>query len=98
MSSKQRDAGQNMAKNSIILYRTPDGATEIQLRAQDGSGWLTQAEIADLFQTTKQNVSLHLKNIFQQAELEEDLVVKESLTTAADKKAYSTKFYRLEAI
>jgi hypothetical protein len=82
----------------IILYRTPDGATEIELRAEGGSVWLTQAEIADLFQTTKQNVSTHLKNIFQDLELEENSVVKESLTTAADGKAYPTKFYRLEAI
>ncbi len=85
---KQTNKGQNMGKQSIILYRTPDGATEIRLRAEDGSVWLTQAEIADLFQTTKQNVSLHFKNIFQRAELEEDSVVKESLITAADKKAY----------
>lgn len=84
--------------SEIILYQTPDGATEIQLRAEDGTVWLTQAEIADLFQTTKQNISSHLKNIFQDTELKENSVVKESLTTAADGKAYLTKFYRLEAI
>jgi hypothetical protein len=59
---------------------------------------LTQAEIAELFQTTKQNVSLHLKNVFAEGEIQESAVVKEDLTTAADGKGYRTKLYRLEAI
>ncbi|MBX9945017.1 MAG: virulence RhuM family protein [Reyranella sp.] len=87
-----------MSDGEIILYQTPDGLSEIQLRAADGTVWLTQAEIADLFQTSKQNVSLHLKNIFNDGELLEDSVVKEHLTTAADGKAYKTLLYRLEAI
>jgi hypothetical protein len=87
-----------MTENSLIIYRTDDGLTEIQLRAADGTVWLTQAEIADLFLTTKQNVSLHLKNIFEDRELIEDSVVKEYLTTAADGKSYQTKYYNLEAI
>ncbi|MCU1257450.1 MAG: putative DNA-binding protein, partial [Bryobacterales bacterium] len=70
----------------IILYNTEDGAARIRLRFADGSVWLTQAEIAELFQTTKQNVSLHLKNVFDDGELTEEAVVKESLTTAADGK------------
>ena len=59
---------------------------------------MTQAGIAELFQTTKQNVSLHLKNAFAEGEIQESAVVKEDLTTAADGKANRTKLYRLEAI
>lgn len=86
------------AKGELILYRTEDGRAAIQLRAVDGTVWLTQAEIATLFETTKQNVSLHLKNTFEDNELNEESVVKESLTTAADGKAYPTKLYNLDAI
>jgi hypothetical protein len=65
---------------------------------QDETVWLTQNLIAELFQTTKQNISLHLKNIFQDGELDENSVVKDFLTTAADGKNYNTKFYNLDAI
>ena len=85
-------------KGELILYRTEDGRAAIQLRAVDGTVWLTQAEIAALFDTTKQNVSLHLKNIFGDGELTATSVVKESLTTAADGKAYPTQHYNLDAI
>lgn len=85
-------------KGELILYRTEDGRTTIQLRAVDGTAWLTQADIAALFDTTKQNVSLHLKNIFADKELDPSAVVKESLTTAADGKAYPTQHYNLDAI
>jgi len=60
--------------------------------------WLTQLAMSELFETTKQNISLHLKNIFSEGELEEESVVKEYLTTAADWKNYRTKMYNLEAI
>ena len=60
--------------------------------------WLTQMAMSELFETTKQNISLHLKNIFSEGELEEESVVKEYLTTAADGKNYRTKMYNLEAI
>lgn len=60
--------------------------------------WATQAQMADLFGVTKQNISLHLKNLFETNELEESSVVKDSLTTAADGKAYRTTFYNLDAI
>lgn len=84
--------------SELILYRTEDGKAEVRLRAEDGSVWLTQAEIAELFSTTKQNVSLHAANVLKEGELAEDSVVKESLTTAADGKRYRTKLYRLEMI
>src|SRR5690606_1600125 len=86
------------AKGEMILYQTEDGMSRIYLRAASGTVWLTQGEIAELFDNTKQNISLHLKNIFEEGELIEHSVVKESLTTAADGKDYLTKFYNLDAI
>ncbi len=68
----------------IILFRSNDGRTEIQLRAVDGSVWLTQLEIAELFDTTKQNVSLHVKNVLSEGELSESATVKESLTVQTE--------------
>lgn len=84
--------------SDLILYTTDDGQSQIQLRAQEATVWLTQLEIAELFDATKQNISLHLKNIFTDGELDEDSVVKESLTTATDSKNYLTKLYNLDAI
>ena len=84
--------------NELILYTTDDGRSQIKLRAEQHTVWLTQLEMADLFDATKQNVSLHLKNIFGEGELVEDSVVKESLTTAADGKRYQTLLYNLDAI
>lgn len=84
--------------NDLILYTTEDGRSQIKLRADQQTVWLTQFEMAELFDATKQNISLHLKNIFEDGELGEHSVVKESLTTAADGKAYLTKLYNLDAI
>jgi hypothetical protein len=82
----------------VILYQTEDGAAQISLRAMDGTVWLTQTEMAALFDTSKQNVSLHLRNIFSDGELVADSVVKESLIPAADGKTYATLTYNLDAI
>ena len=87
-----------MSNGELIIYQTEDGLTEINLQAIEGTVWLTQNEIAELFDSTKQNVSLHLKNIFEGKELLEVSVVKESLTTASDGKQYQTKRYNLDAI
>ena len=84
--------------SELILYQTEDGLTRVQLRVVDGSVWLSQLEIAELFATSKQNVSLHAANVLKEGELTADSVVKESLTTAADGKKYRTKLYRLEMI
>lgn len=84
--------------NELILYTTEDGNSQIQLRADLGTVWLTQLEMAELFDATKQNISLHLKNIFGDGELDANSVVKESLTTAADSKKYRTQLYNLDAI
>jgi hypothetical protein len=82
----------------LILYTSEDGQSRIQLRAEGNTVWLTQLEMAELFSATKQNISLHLKNIFEDGELDEISVVKDSLTTASDGKRYTTKLYNLEAI
>jgi hypothetical protein len=82
----------------LILYTSEDGQAHVQLRADLGTVWLTQLEMAELFNASKQNISLHLKNLFQDGELHEESVVKESLTTAADGKVYQTKLYNLDAI
>ena len=82
----------------LILYTSEDGHAQVQLRAERGTVWLTQLEMAELFNASKQNISLHLKNLFQDGELHEESVVKESLTTAADGKTYRTKLYNLDAI
>lgn len=72
--------------SELVLYTSDDGRTRLDLRIESRTVWLTQSEIAELFQTTKQNVSLHARNIFEDGELAENSVVKESLTTAADGK------------
>ncbi len=69
--------------SDLILYTSEDGESRLQLRVDGATIWLSQAEIAELFQTTKQNVSLHAKNILEDGELRADSVVKDSLTTAA---------------
>jgi hypothetical protein len=84
--------------SEIIIYQTRDGRTKIEVHIEDETVWLTQAQMAELFQTTKQNISLHINNAFEEGELEPNSVVKEYLTTAADGKRYSTKHYNLDMI
>lgn len=84
--------------SELILYTSDDGQTRLHLRVETETIWLSQLEIAELFQTTKQNVSLHAKNIFEDKELRQDSVVKDSLTTAADGKNYRTRLYNLDLI
>jgi hypothetical protein len=84
--------------SQILLYQSDDGQLKIQVRLENETVWLTQADMVELFQTTKQNISLHIKNIFEEGELEENSVVKEYLTTAPDGKNYRTKHYNLDVI
>jgi hypothetical protein len=86
------------SSGELILYTTEDGKASVQLRVAQGSVWLTQLELAELFQTSKQNISLHIKNILAEGELQADSVVKEYLTTAADGKNYKTLLYNLDMI
>jgi hypothetical protein len=85
-------------KNEIIIYQNQDSSTKIEVRLEDETVWLTQAQMVELFQSSKQNVSLHINNIFRENELFEDSVVKDSLTTALDGKKYRTKYYNLDVI
>jgi hypothetical protein len=87
-----------MNNSEIIIYQTDDGLAKINVRMEDETVWLTQAQMVELFQTTKQNVSLHINNAFTEGELDQDSVVKECLTTAPDGKNYHTKHYNLEVI
>ena len=84
--------------SNLILYTTDDGKSQIQLRADLGTVWLTQLEMAELFQTSKQNIAKHLKAIFSEQELTQDSVVNQRLTTAADGKNYQVAHYNLDAI
>lgn len=86
-----------MEQGEIILYQ-PDEAVKLEVRLEDETVWLTQNQMAELFQSTKQNISLHTNNIFKEKELDMDAVVKESLTTASDGKRYRTKYYSLDVI
>lgn len=83
---------------SIILYTSEDGRSSVALYARDGSVWLNQLQMAELFATSKQNVGYHIANILKDKELKEDSVVKEYFTTASDGKKYKVIFYSLEMI
>ena len=85
----------------LILYTTEDGKSQIKLRAKDQTVWLTQLEMAELFDATKQNISLHLKNIFEDGELDQTATVKDSLTVQTEgsrEVQRSLTLYNLEAI
>lgn len=85
------------AENEIILYQ-PDSTVKLEVRLENETVWLTQAQMTELFQTTRNNITLHIRNIFKEGELDENSVCKESLHTAADGKKYKTKFYSLDVI
>lgn len=84
--------------NEIVLFETEDRSVLLPVTVENETVWLSQAQMVELFQTTKQNVSLHVRNCFKEGELEEESVVKEYLTTALDGKKYKTKFYNLDVI
>ena len=78
---------------NIIIYRTADGKSSVALFAKDGKIWLSQQQMAELFATSKPNISMHIANILKEKELNEISVVKKFLTTAADGKNYNVVFY-----
>ncbi len=88
----------NPGTPGFVLYEAPDGRSRLAVRLEGKTVWLTQAQMAELFQSTKQNISLHVQNVLDEGELPEDSVVKEYLTTAADGKSYATKHYALDMI
>jgi len=86
------------ATGEFLLYTTADGHIRIEARMQGETVWLTQKQLAELFQTSIPNINMHIKNIFEEGELSLDSVIQESLIAAADGKSYRTKFYNLDMI
>ena len=84
-------------QNQIILYR-PNDTISLEVRLENDTVWLSQAQMTELFGSTKQNISLHINNIFKEGELKQNSVVKDFLTTALDGKKYRTKYYNLDVI
>ncbi len=85
-------------KNEIIFYKSNEVAEHIEVRLEEETVWLTQAQMATLFDQTKQNISLHINNCFKEKELDPSSVVKDFLTTAKYGKNYRTKYYNLDVI
>lgn len=85
-------------KNEIIVYQPEGSEFHIEARVENETVWLTQAQMAKLFNSTRNNITLHIKNIFQEHELDASSVCKESLLTADDGKKYKTKNYNLDVI
>ena len=85
-------------KGDIIIYQSESGETKIDVRFQDETVWLTQAQLCELYQSSKANVSEHIKNIFEEGELEQSAVVRKIRTTAADGKTYAVNHYNLDMI
>ena len=85
-------------KNKIEIYKTKDGQIQLDVFVDEETVWLTQANMVQLFQTSKQNVSLHINNIFKEGEIEKKGVVKDYLTTASDGKTYKVKYFNLDVI
>ena len=82
----------------MIIYTSTDGQTKIDVRIEDETLWLTQSQMCELYQTSKSNVSEHIKHIFEERELDEESVVRKFRTTASDGKSYNTTFYNLDMI
>jgi hypothetical protein len=85
-------------KDEIIIYQPDEQSVRLEVRVEEDTVWLTQAQMAELFQTTRNNITLHISNIFKENELDENSVGKESLLTANDGKKYKTKSYNLDVI
>jgi hypothetical protein len=83
---------------NLIIYNTADGKASVILHARDGNIWMNQQQLAELFDTSKQNIGQHISNILEDNELRENSVVKNYFTTAADGKKYEVTFYSLEMI
>lgn len=85
-------------KQEIIIYNTADGKAAVSLYARDGMVWMNQSQLAELFDTSKQNIGQHISNILEENELDGNSVVKHYFTTAADGKQYQVEFYALDMI
>lgn len=88
-----------MKQGEIVIYKTSDENNfQLDVRVEDETVWLTQAQMSELFQTTRNNITLHISNVFKENELQENSVCKDSLLTASDGKKYKTKLYNLDVI
>ncbi len=87
-----------MQKAEIIIYQADNKSTMLEVRIEEDTVWLTQAQMAELFQTTRNNITLHIGNVFNENELDQISVCKDSLLTARDGKRYRTKLYNLDVI
>ena len=76
-------------QNNFIMYTTDDGKVDIEVRLEDENVWLTQNSMAELFDTTRNNITMHIRNIFEEGELQESSVSKETLLTVKDGKNYN---------
>lgn len=88
----------SQSDNSIIVYKSEDGTIQLEVRLYNETVWLTQAQMAILFETTRNNITLHIGNLFKEGELDKKSVCKESLLTASDGKSYKTMVYNLDVI
>ncbi|MDR0832662.1 MAG: virulence RhuM family protein [Candidatus Symbiothrix sp.] len=89
---------EKLGQSEIIIYQTEDGTTSVKTRFEHDTVWLTQAQMSELFQTSRPNVTMHINNIFEEGELQEFSVCKDFLHTANDGKNYRTKYYNLDMI
>ena len=94
----EKNLAPNGNQGDIVIYQTDDGDTKIDVRFVDETVWLTQAQLCELYQASKSNVSEHIKHIFEEGELEENSVVRKFRTTAADGKQYNVTYYSLDMI
>ncbi|MFA6045867.1 MAG: RhuM family protein, partial [Phycisphaerales bacterium] len=88
----------NPGTPGFVFYEAPDGRSRLSVRLEGETVWLTQAQMAELFQTTRANITIHIGNVLEEGELPEDSVCKDYLQTAADGKSYTTKHYALDMI
>ncbi len=98
MDNNESDTLMNNSDNNEIIIYQPDSTLSLDVRVENDTVWLNQAQMTELFQTTRNNITMHIRNIFKEGELEETSVCKESLLTAADGKRYKTKYYNLDVI
>ena len=82
-----------MVKNNIVIYTSKDGIVKVDTNIENENMWMSQEQMAKLYDTTKNNISIHMKNIFECGELDENSVVKKILTTASDNKKYMVMHY-----
>jgi len=97
-SDKMKNNEIQNTRSNFVIYQTEDNVAKVSVRLAEETVWLTQKQIAELFDTTKQNIGQHIKNIIEEVELDRNSVVKFFFTTAADGKNYNTEHYNLDMI